>query len=117
MFRSQDDVLTAGETWKAGDDREGVAMQEAANGTNTPPIRRQIGWSGASAISFGIAIVEFVKEILLGGTVTHATYECSVYLVGGLILGLVALVANRRASRRTHSHLHKQKSGSGWTGL
>ena len=84
VFRSQDDVLTAGETWKQAMIEKGWRL-EAANGTNTPPIRRQIGWSGASAITFGIAIVEFVKEILLGRTVTQATYECSVYLVGGLI--------------------------------
>ena len=62
---------------------------------------RPVGWSGASAITFGIAILEFVKEILVGATVARAAYECSVFVVGGLVLGLVAMVANRRASRRT----------------
>ena len=81
-------------------------MKEAANRNNGHPMRRQVGWSGASAITFGIAILEFVKEILLGRTVTHAAYESSVFLVGALVLGLVALVANRRASRRTPDGTH-----------
>ena len=69
-------------------------------GTTTPPIR-PVGWSDASAITFGIAILEFVKEMLVGETVARAAYECSVFVVGGLVLGFVALAANRRASRRT----------------
>ena len=64
---------------------------------------RPVGWSGASAITLGIALLEFVKELLLGETVARAAYECSVFVVGGVVLGLVALVANRRASRHARN--------------
>lgn len=72
-------------------------MKEATNGSTTRPVR-PVGWSGASAITFGIAFLEFVKEMLVGETLAHAAFESSVFVVGGLVLGLVAIVANRRTS-------------------
>ena len=68
---------------------------------------RKVGWSGASAITCGFAVIDFVKEILFGDTVARAATEASVFLVGGLIFGVIALISRGRAAGRGGGPPHR----------